>query len=468
MKFIQTIWTGQRSLLVEPFGWAHPEFHLMSWALSCLSLKRYYDSLTLYTDSEGCYTLIDKLKLPYDNVIVQKDNLPCLPQNWAYSKIKTYSLQCEPFLHIDSDFYLKQSFPDKLLTSKLIAQNKEHGTSYYKGMIDVLFNFNSIKIPDYLKMELKNEAVPSFNMGIFGGDDLNFIHHYCNEVFKFFNENHLNDINNPNSTISCNVVFEQIFFAIIAKKARRHVETLFKQNMQDNGYTVEDFCNLSYYKNKSFFHIIGGHKKNKLVCESLGKALLEMNPEYYENIIRLFPKQHRRLTYSFHILNNPPDLPTYHDFISQQEISWKELTPDYLLKQEKKAAHYTYFLNADKQTQLQTIFSRHPLLSIYSISPNCSQEIRQLLVKRFPHFSPKNFSDIALIPALTENGLIEAAIDDAAYNILAILNAPKTFGEIQKEFTNTFSVKLKIQSKKINECLRRTISYLLFYGIITI
>ena len=119
-------------------------------------------------------------------------------------------------------------------------------------------------------------------------------------------------------------------------------------------------------------------------------------------------------------------------------------------------------------TQLQTIFSRHPLLSIYSISPNCSQEIRQLLVKRFPHFSPKNFSDIALIPALTENGLIEAAIDDAAYNILAILNAPKTFGEIQKEFTNTFSVKLKIQSKKINECLRRTISYLLFYGIITI
>lgn len=39
MKVIQTFWTAGRSPLERAFGWAHPEFNLMSWALSCLCLK---------------------------------------------------------------------------------------------------------------------------------------------------------------------------------------------------------------------------------------------------------------------------------------------------------------------------------------------------------------------------------------------------------------------------------------------
>ena len=33
------------------FGWIHPEYNLMSWALSCLSLMEHYDEVELYTDS---------------------------------------------------------------------------------------------------------------------------------------------------------------------------------------------------------------------------------------------------------------------------------------------------------------------------------------------------------------------------------------------------------------------------------
>lgn len=40
MKIIQTFWTARQDPLKHGFGWTHPEYNLISWALSCLSLKR--------------------------------------------------------------------------------------------------------------------------------------------------------------------------------------------------------------------------------------------------------------------------------------------------------------------------------------------------------------------------------------------------------------------------------------------
>jgi hypothetical protein len=39
-------------------GWAFRESHYMSWALSCLQLKQFYDEIELVTDSEGADLLI--------------------------------------------------------------------------------------------------------------------------------------------------------------------------------------------------------------------------------------------------------------------------------------------------------------------------------------------------------------------------------------------------------------------------
>ena len=53
MKIIQTFWTARQDTLKHSFGWTHPEYNLMSWALSCLSLREHYDEVELYTDSAG-------------------------------------------------------------------------------------------------------------------------------------------------------------------------------------------------------------------------------------------------------------------------------------------------------------------------------------------------------------------------------------------------------------------------------
>ena len=41
MRIVQTFWTDRQSLLENSFGWINPQFHLMSWALSCLSLRKH-------------------------------------------------------------------------------------------------------------------------------------------------------------------------------------------------------------------------------------------------------------------------------------------------------------------------------------------------------------------------------------------------------------------------------------------
>ena len=172
MRIVQTFWTAGQDPLKHAFGWLHPEYNLMSWALSCLSLREHYDEVALYTDSEGKRILIDELHLPYTEVNVVFDDFLCLPQHWALAKIKTYSLQTKPFLHVDGDVYVSQPFSEEILTAPLVAQNREIGTIYYRRMMERILSHPTIVISDNIKKRLDEESIASYNMGMFGGSDI--------------------------------------------------------------------------------------------------------------------------------------------------------------------------------------------------------------------------------------------------------------------------------------------------------
>lgn len=59
MRIIQTSWTAGRDPLKHSFGWLRPEYNLMAWMLSCLSIKEHYDEVALYTDVQGKQVPID-------------------------------------------------------------------------------------------------------------------------------------------------------------------------------------------------------------------------------------------------------------------------------------------------------------------------------------------------------------------------------------------------------------------------
>jgi len=64
MNVIQTLWTHNSSNYVsEKSGWLSSEYNLMSWALSCLQLRQFYNQVTLYADSVAAKLLIDEMEL---------------------------------------------------------------------------------------------------------------------------------------------------------------------------------------------------------------------------------------------------------------------------------------------------------------------------------------------------------------------------------------------------------------------
>ena len=46
MRIIQTFWSGGRDPLQYEYGWAHPEYNLMSWAPELL-VSAYYEQIEL-------------------------------------------------------------------------------------------------------------------------------------------------------------------------------------------------------------------------------------------------------------------------------------------------------------------------------------------------------------------------------------------------------------------------------------
>ena len=163
MKIVQTFWHGNNSLLDNSFGWMNPQYHLMSWALSCLSLKDNYQNIVLYTDSHGYEIFAEQLKLPYTDIIIQYDNLTCPEPHWAYPKLLTYSLQKEPFIHVDGDVYLPNKLDNTIEMSELIAQNKEIGSSYYKSMMNHILQ-KDLLMPSFLKKELEKDSIMSLSL----------------------------------------------------------------------------------------------------------------------------------------------------------------------------------------------------------------------------------------------------------------------------------------------------------------
>ncbi len=172
MRIIQTFWSPIGAQITKNNGgWLCPVINIMSLALSCVLLRRFYDEVELYTTKEY-QELFERLKLPYTKIHATHNNefmnnLP--PKMWAYSKIYTYSLQTSPFLHVDGDIFIWEPFDKKLLQKDIIVQSVEENLSSYKRNIGLLHSIAGANIPKWVSA---NEKYPmAYNCGLFGAND---------------------------------------------------------------------------------------------------------------------------------------------------------------------------------------------------------------------------------------------------------------------------------------------------------
>ncbi|MGY8980627.1 MAG: DUF6734 family protein [Flavobacteriales bacterium] len=333
MRIIQTFWSGNKDTILDAsYGWYNSMYHIMGWVLSSNLLSKLYNELELYTDKKGYELLITELKLPYTKVHVLLDDLNTYDSNlWALSKLHVYSLQKKPFLHVDGDVFIWEKFDKNLLQSKLIVQNLERGTDYYKNKW-IKLKEDFVFIPEeILEEESKSENMYAYNFGIFGGSDLKFIEKYTNLSFKFVKENIKNI--SKEKYLDFNVFFEQYLFFCLSNKKKKKVSSFLNKTYNDNEYL--GFGDFKKVPKKKYLHLIGHYKRDLDVCKQMARQLLIEFPSEYLNILKIFSlNEYNAFATLFSVNKNPTSYKRYSDFYGSLSLQIKFLkTKQILIKQ---------------------------------------------------------------------------------------------------------------------------------------
>ncbi|MDY3819732.1 MAG: DUF6734 family protein, partial [Bacteroidaceae bacterium] len=423
MRIIQTFWSGGRDPLQYGYGWRHAEHNLMSWALSCCSLREHYDQVELYTDQRGYDVLIEKLHLPYTAVHVVYDDHLCLPQHWAYAKIKTYSMQTEPFLHVDGDVYISKPFPEEVHNAPLVVQNKEICTEYYNELMNHILSIPNLYLPEDLEKDINKKKISSFNMGIFGGNDIEFIQFFCHKVTKFLMRNNIIAPLYKHGEIDCNIFLEQILFSMYSKYFKKPVCCILQSEIKDNGYYGKNFCDLEHTNEHSFFHIIGGHKRTNNVCIMLKNAIYLKCADTYSKILSLFPYRNIRFDKNSTArisLEAERYVAQYEDFLNSLRKEWIDIPLDIIRDWSYKAASSIYLLES-KIKKCKYVLSIHPRLTIYEMASFWPVEALTILRNRLGKDKHFYLKAVGISPCLEENGIRETPLSCVGFNIVSYI-----------------------------------------------
>lgn len=450
MKIVQTFWSAGKSPLRHNFGWFSAQHHIMSWALSCLKIKEYYDDVELYTDSNGYDILVNCLKLPYSSVHCCYDSFEYQhPHLWALPKVKTYAAQTSPFIHIDGDVFIWEKFSFQLESAPLIAQNFEKGTSYY-GEIMAGLKEKLRFIPGCLRVELAKPSVSAYNAGILGGSDYLFFKEYAETAIEFIGKNSGSCLSS-----NMNVLFEQVLFYVMSRERDKTVSCLLSGQIEDNGYSQRDFGDFTAvpYRLK-YLHLIGSNKRNKVTCDMMSRTLLLHYPEYFYRIVSLFRGEHAFWTgkieplFSFwypsgHHFPKPAcrDENFAHSdalVLPSSSERWHRVAPNELYMQELAAISYSYFFFCPQKEQLQTVIAINPHLTVTE-APESERSDYNVYANEAETDTIAPCAVVSL-PELFFEGISNIAIDELGYNILAILDTPRTVQNIIISLASCFSV----------------------------
>lgn len=282
-KLVHSLWT--QPYLSSNFrvngGYKNQYYFFLSAVLSFHSFKKSIPNskFELVTDDYGKQLLVDELGLPYDSVDLKLNNVMANNDVWSIGKLHAFQ-QDEPFLHVDFDAYLFKPLSDKFLNADVIVCNDENDYPIYNNSInqivgDVIISDNIYKnvFNDY---ELKN-SVCSYNMGIFGGNNVKLIKEYSERSLKMFELNKYSFLMGNNPALTCFI--EQIYLAYFLKEKNVLPDCLLEYNWIHNQKE-----HIKSASNVGFTHLVAESKKNSEILKSLENRVKEDHPEYFQKL----------------------------------------------------------------------------------------------------------------------------------------------------------------------------------------
>lgn len=491
MRIIQSFWSAGRNMITDNAGWLSPQHHLIGWALSCLKLKEHYEEVELYTDQTGYEWLIGKMKLPYTKVHVVLDGLDTYKKElWALAKVKTYSLQQSPFLHVDGDVFIWMPFPESLHHAPLVAQNLEKATGYYAHKFKPI-NARLQYLPAEFDFDVVKTEIAGCNAGIMGGTDYTFFRRYSQLAFDMVNRNNLDHLSSQ-TLIDFNIVFEQILFYQLSLREGKEIHGLFDKVYTDNGYLYDeigDFTTLPY--TTKYIHLLGQHKRSEVPCELMSRFLMAEYPEYFFRITALFtgvalPDMQTAAINTPIFSNNlqtstlaqepaedgiilPGMIRNITDFKIILETLRKEtdhISDMQLLQRDRANLRSNRFFLQGNEAQQDIPIERDPLLKIAVLS----KEAGNILFERtaLEHALIDSTFQVALLPDLSEKRYKAALLEPLDYVILSYLEEKITLSSLLEAVAASFSgseistayndfytlVMIALKKLNINKCIQ--------------
>lgn len=275
MLGVQSFWS--RPHLDNHDNYSEP--WLMLWALSVAKARKIFDRFILVTDKPGALLFKD---FPYDEIRLDLEE-PFLPETarhaWAAGKLITYQNMTEEFCHVDGDVILHQE--PYIFGADIFAQSDEAFitpvTKPYRddpisNILQGLYldnGFSSVPwVPGYCRHRMYRALQKPYNVGIFGGRDLDFIHRYAEDALAVIRH----PLNQPEWADKDGVVIscyaEQYLLGAKALYENRYVAVLFPNVTTQNEAFMRDI---------GYSHLFGESKHN---LELMQRVYRRMETEF--------------------------------------------------------------------------------------------------------------------------------------------------------------------------------------------
>lgn len=270
MNIIMSLWT-KPCVGEKAHGYNNIQEMMESLVVSCNTAKKHYSEIHFYTDKLGREWIEPYMKyLPFTKIVVCLDEMNWLDDNyWSLCKMYVYKLQKEPFIHIDNDVFLWDSFPKELFENDFFFQEIEYfnelGRDFYTRGLDV---FKDALPKDFI------ETDGAFNCGVFAcltEEALKLIETYYDMGFRFVeNTKNLKSLDKEalSSRWLATVIIEQVIIYSLITNSNLKFDVFLHHGDYYNGYTKN--------YNFRYTHTLAHHKRNSKVVKRI-KEIFEMD-----------------------------------------------------------------------------------------------------------------------------------------------------------------------------------------------
>jgi hypothetical protein len=268
MKAVFSFWSKpyHRSLHKGCAGFPSEHYFKVAFELAVLTARDHFSSIELVTDTEGYELLVNKMGLQFDTVKLDLDACADIPANlWAFGKLKAYSIQNEPFMHLDFDLFLLKPLPKWFFEAEIMAQSIEDFSlsyfQYYSQGFDTLRTHRNIPIEMTAFGDMPLNKQIAHNAGVLGGRNWQALSDYGTKAMQLIRDNLDVIAALPDFKVSeMNIIYEQAFLTRYARHHDIQVSILVNGNPHLNVVEVEK-CGL--------VHLLASSKNHIETCQKM-------------------------------------------------------------------------------------------------------------------------------------------------------------------------------------------------------